>query len=343
MSANKNANTLLRQQTLLKCIPTDKGIRSTELLELIANEGFNVSHRTLQRDLDVLSQYFPIYSETEEKPYLWRSTELGGLRTHIDTISLTDALSLMLVEKSLKQLLPPAMQRHLQNNFEHSRQLLNTLKDDYNAQWLDKVASVMPDMGFKPPVINEALLKEIQEALLRDQTIRTYYQAKQKVAAIEYHLMPLALVQRGDVLYLIAQDITKGHENAAVKRFVMHRFQTVKRTYEQGIRPADFNLQQYIQDGAMHFSNGEALKLKAKVTAELAFYLTESPMSDDMVLMPLDEHFYELTATVHNSWQLNWWLKGQGANIAVLEPQSLRTQLSDNLRKALEAYGICDF
>lgn len=342
MSKNKNANTLLRQQTLLKFIPANAGIKSADLLSKLKSEGFEVTQRTLQRDLEVLSQYFPIYSETDKKPYLWRWSGLGINRTHIDSISLTDALSLMLVEKSLQQLLPPAMQRHLQHNFEHSRQLLNTLKDDDNAQWFDKVASVMPDSGFKPPSIDESLLTEIQGALLKDQTIVVRYLAAKNTSAAEYSLMPLALVQRGHVLYVIAQDITKGANTAQIKRFAMHRFQTVTRIHEQGIRPQNFNLQQYLQDGAMQFGNGDKLALKAKVSEELAFILNESPMSDDMKINQSEDGSYQLSATVINGWQLNWWLRGQGANIEVLEPQELRTRMRDNLRKTLAAYKIVD-
>ena len=339
MSKNKNANTLLRQQTLLKFIPANAGIKSADLLNKLKSEGFEVTQRTLQRDLEVLSQYFPIYSETDTKPYLWRWSGLGINRTHINSISLTDALSLMLVEKSLQQLLPPAMQRHLQHNFEHSRQLLNTLKDDDNAQWFEKVASVMPDIGFKPPSIDESLLTEIQEALLKDQTIVVRYLAAKNTTAAEYSLMPLALVQRGHVLYVIAQDITKGANTAQIKRFAMHRFQTVTRTYEQGNRPPNFNLQQYLQDGAMQFGNGDKFALKAKVTEELAFILNESPMSDDMKIIQSEDETYQLSATVNNGWQLNWWLRGQGANIEVLEPQELRARMRDNLRKTMEIYG----
>jgi predicted DNA-binding transcriptional regulator YafY len=339
MSANKNANTLLRQQTLLKFIPANEGIKSAELLYKLKSEGFEVTQRTLQRDLEVLSQYFPIYSETDTKPYLWRWSGLGINRSHIDSLSLTDALSLMLVEKSLQQLLPPSMQRHLQHNFEHSRQLLNTLKDDDNAQWFDKVASVMPDSGFKPPSIDDGLLTEIQGALLKDQTIVVSYLKTKNTTAVEYSLMPLALVQRGHVLYVIAQDITKGANTAQIKRFAMHRFQTVTRTHEQGIRPQNFNLQQYLQDGAMQFGNGDKLAFKAIVTEELAFYLNESPMSDDMKIIQSEDGAYQLSATVINGWQLNWWLRGQGANIEVVEPQELRARMRDNLLKTLEIYG----
>jgi predicted DNA-binding transcriptional regulator YafY len=342
MSKNKNANTLLRQQTLLKFIPANEGIKSADLLNKLKSEGFEVTQRTLQRDLEVLSQYFPIYSETDTKPYLWRWSGLGINRTHIDSLSLTDALSLMLVEKSLQQLLPPSMQRHLQHNFEHSRRLLNTLKDSNsendNAQWFEKVASVMPDSGFKPPSIDDGLLTEIQGALLKDQTIVVSYLKTKNTTAVEYSLMPLALVQRGHVLYVIAQDITKGANTAQIKRFAMHRFQTVNRIHEQGIRPQNFNLQQYLQDGAMQFGNGDKLALKAIVSEELAFYLNESPMSDDMKINQSEDGSYQLSATVINGWQLNWWLRGQGANIEVVEPQELRTRMRDNLRKTLAAY-----
>jgi predicted DNA-binding transcriptional regulator YafY len=196
----------------------------------------------------------------------------------------------------------------------------------------------MPDSGFKPPSIDDGLLTKIQGALLKDQTIVVSYLKTKNTTAVEYSLMPLALVQRGHVLYVIAQDITKGANTAQIKRFAMHRFQTVNRIHEQGIRPQNFNLQQYLQDGAMQFGNGDKLALKAIVSEELAFYLNESPMSDDMKINQSEDGSYQLSATVINGWQLNWWLRGQGANIEVVEPQELRTRMRDNLRKTLAAY-----
>jgi len=144
------------------------------------------------------------------------------------------------------------------------------------------------------------------------------------------------------VRLVYTQAITEDANYAQIKRCAMNRFQTVSRIHEQGGRRQNFNLQQYLQDGAMQFGNSDKFALKAKVTEELAFILTESPMSDDMKIIQLEDGTYQLSASVNNGWQLNWWLRGQGANIEVVEPQELRIRMRDNLRKTLTAYEIVD-
>jgi predicted DNA-binding transcriptional regulator YafY len=46
-----------------------------------------------------------------------------------------------------------------------------------------------------------------------------------------------------------------------------------------------------------------------------------------------------LTATVNDTWQLRWWLMGQGAGVEVCAPQELRAEIKINLEKAVGQYS----
>jgi len=55
--------------------------------------------------------------------------------------------------------------------------------------------------------------------------------------------------------------------------------------------------------------------------------------------MQLAKDVYLLTATIKDSWMLQFWILSQGAEITVLQPKELRARIRDSLRAALSSYG----
>lgn len=70
----------------------------------------------------------------------------------------------------------------------------------------------------------------------------------------------------------------------------------------------------------------------------LADHLSEAPLSDDMQLTVLDDEHFHLQATVHDSWQLSWWLLSYSDQIEVLAPETLRQSTKAKLQAALAQY-----
>ena len=112
MPADENRNTLARQWEMLKMLPSRRpGITARELAERLAAEGFAVTKRTVERDLQALSGPFPICCNDHATPFGWyfapgSSLELPGL-------TVAEALTLKLVEQHLSRLLPATLLTHL--------------------------------------------------------------------------------------------------------------------------------------------------------------------------------------------------------------------------------------
>ena len=102
-------------------------------------------------------------------------------------------------------------------------------------------------------------------------------------------------------------------------------------------RPEGFSLDDYIARGGLQFGDGATLRLEARVAPWLAEILAETPLADDQQLVPSGEDF-RLTATVADSWQLRWWILSQGAGMTVLEPDTLRQEIAQTLKRALKGY-----
>ena len=329
MPAKTTRRTLSRQWELLKLLPSrGAGKTASELARELNEAGFVVSKRQVERDLWDLLEAFHLDCNEKSAPFGWKwppgaSAELPGL-------TLAEALSLRLIKDTVQPLLPASMLHALESRFALAEKKLASQVDDRSAaQWPDKVRSVPPTQPLLAPAIATDVLENVQEALLADRQIDADYFAMESDAPHPIRLHPLALVNRGPVTYLVAT----AWEYSDVRLYALHRITRANRLDEPSLRPVDFDLDQYIASGALQFINGKPLRLKARVSDYLARILKETPLSADQ---ELDGN--QLKATVQDTWQLMWWILGQGDAIEVLEPVRLREQVSDGLKRAMAAY-----
>ncbi|MGU9839849.1 MULTISPECIES: helix-turn-helix transcriptional regulator [Pseudomonas] len=178
------------------------GITTAELAARLHSAGYKISRRTIERDLIDLSLMFPLQCNDASAPYGWYWQP--GISVELQGITLTEALSLALVEDAIRPLLPNSMLRVLEPRFNHARQKLKTLSEDnHAARWLDKVASVRPDLNLQAPDIPEEILETLQQALLEEKQLQCQYYSAHSDKMSQLTLNPLALVQRGLITYLI--------------------------------------------------------------------------------------------------------------------------------------------
>jgi hypothetical protein len=94
----------------------------------------------------------------------------------------------------------------------------------------------------------------------------------------------------------------------------MHRISKAETLSHSFIRPKDFDLEQYDNDGRFGFGEGKRVNLRFRISKGAGFHLLESPLSTDQVVKEFDDQ-YQIQATVVESAQLHWWLRGFGDQI----------------------------
>ena len=325
--------TLSRQWELLRLLPgRSPGITSAELVIRLKDAGFSISKRSIERDLNELSLIFPLERNDRSIPYGWywsanACVDLRGL-------SVSEALSLALVEDAVRPLLPASMLKVLDARFSHARQKLEHLSTGNKAaRWLDKVASVRPDLNMQGPEGRERILETVQKALLEEHQLQCQYYSAHSDRTVELTLNPLALIQRGQVAYLIAtaQPFTD------VRQFAVHRFRALSMLDSPAQGLELFNLQDYLRSDALQFGSAEKIGLQAWISDNLARRLRETPLSTDMQLTAQDRG-HRLEATVSNSWSLRWWLLSQGSELIIEGPPALRQLIAETLSNAAAQY-----
>ncbi|WP_157981356.1 helix-turn-helix transcriptional regulator [Aliidiomarina sanyensis] len=334
MSAQGIRSTITRQWELLKLLPSRApGLTSKALAMRLNDEGLSVSKRTVERDLTELSCLFPIQCNDRSKPYGWYWQRDASL--DIPGISMAEALSLRLIEETVRPLLPHSVLESVESRFLLAKEKLSSLGDDQPLlSWSKKVAHVPAVLQQIPPYIDPVILETVQTGLLKERCVEVMYQSVGKAQPHTMCLHPLALVQRGTVTYLIAR--VNDYKDERI--FALHRVMSAELTEQAIHNEIGFDLKAYLAGGAFQFSTGERIELTIRVyNQDVIQLLRESPLSEDQRII---DHASELRvqATVSDSWQLRWWLMSWGEHIEVQEPLALRKELGQRLVKAAEFY-----
>jgi predicted DNA-binding transcriptional regulator YafY len=318
---------------MLKIIPSrGPGITTKEITQILADEGFSVTKRQIERDLRQLQESFPLDCNDKGTPYGWRWIE--GVSLNIPGVSLTESLSLHLIEKTIRSLLPQTVLKAIEPRLRQADSKLKSLSSNSTlARWSDKVRTFTPAMPLLPPEINPDVLDNIQSALLTEHKLEVNYLSLDSDTAKPLILNPLALVQRGEVTYLIAT----AYKYDDIRLYAIHRFTSASTQHEQAVRPIDFNLDKYLNSGFMQFGTGSNIKLEAFVDEWLVRILNETPLSDDQKITKNGDLF-RVKATLSDSWQLHWWILSQGESIEIVKPVLLRHKIKNSLSSALSKY-----
>lgn len=294
-----------RQWLLLQHIKRGSWIGTAELQQRLQREGVDVNLRTIQRDLNALVEKFPL-EPNGLSPQGWRWKQDAPL-VSLPHMTSGQALTFMMVEQHLQNLMPASVRDELRPWFDCARQQVKQGSAGIH-RWANMVRIVPATQPLISPVIAEEALHTVQEALLTGRRLDVLYESRSKKAALNLEIDPLALVQRGPVLYLIATR----QDAEDVRLFAMHRFRKAWLREEKAHRPKGFVLDEFLAKGGMGFGNGKMKKLKAVFTREAGEHLYESRLSEDQKITELPDGRLEVKATVADTPQLEWWLMAMG-------------------------------
>jgi predicted DNA-binding transcriptional regulator YafY len=324
---------LARLWEMLKRLPSRApGITARELVDQLNRAGFTVTKRAVERDLVELASVFGIECRNKGTPFGWYW--MRGQGAELPALTVADAVSTRLVEELLTPLLPPAILEPLHSRFEHARHKLSDLAlENKAAAWPQKVRYVQPSLPMVAPIVDAEVLHTVQKALMDNLQLVVTYQRPSGTTSEGLVLHPQALVQRGQITYVVAT----AYEYDDVRLYALHRMTKAEINFNACHQVPDFDLDAYLQAGALQFESGEAFKLEARVDADLAGILKETPLSLDQTL-DADVDGFRLAASVQDTWQLWWWLLSQGASIRVTSPESLLERIKAHTHQMVDCY-----
>ncbi|PLC06035.1 WYL domain-containing protein [Variovorax sp. RO1] len=312
-----NLETLLMSLEILKRIPRGRKISAPELHRQLEAAGFVRDLRTVQRQLDSLSEHFEIERDDRSRPYgySWKPQSFG---LALPTLNEQESVLLTLAEQQLHSILPAKLMKSMEGFFDQARLRSQSALDKRKpGPWLDKVRVVSLYPRLLPPVLQEGIFENVSNALYSDHWLEIDYRnaSGRRTSA---RVMPLGLAQQGARLLLACR--FDGYQDD--RSLSLHRMDRAKDTGISFERPPDFDLERYDDEGRFGFGQGKTIQLVFRLPAEPALHLKESPLSSDQKVVEVNGQ-YEFRASVVESRQLRWWLRGFGKQLTLISPKSL--------------------
>lgn len=327
-------DTSLRLLAMLRAIPRrSPGISSRELKAKLATRGYEVSKRTVERDLVRLCEQFPLVTEGSHPEYWsWMPGAADYALPGHDPMS---ALTWQLVEEYLQPLLPISIRDELEPQFRSARNFLRETGSGKLRRWRERVRYLPRAMPLPPPKIAPDVLDSVYTALLEGRQLEVYYRSRGQLRARPLTLNPLALVVRETVYYLVT--VVEPFEDTV--HTALHRMGRPK-VLESAVREPDgFDLDAHIKAGRFQYASGRKVRMVARFDEYAAQALLEAPLSPDQDSTPLDDGRIEIAVTVMESHQLIWWLLGFGSNVEVVAPQELRNTVAKEIERQWARYA----
>lgn len=331
-----NQDTLIRQWHMLRLVPRYPQKATVQHVRgALQDEGFEVTERTVQRDLNELSLVFPLTVDDREKPYGW-SWQKDAPSFNLPGLTVPEALTLSLAEQHLITLLPVSMMHQLKPYFSAAHKRLDAEPQPHRGRsWLEKVRTVPPTQPLIPPKVLPNVQAIISEALLHERQAEIQYLKRGEKKEATYRIHPLALVQRGPMLYLYCRLFD--YEDARI--LAMNRITAATLLREAAIYPKNFSLDEKVDAGIWGFGGGEQISVELIFEQGYGDHLLESSLSKDQHIEEMAGGKLRVSATVANTPQLRWWLMGFGAGVEVILPAHLRSEMATEYQRLCKKYS----
>lgn len=316
------ADSNLRLLLILQKIPRfPRSISTQQIREQLLDDGYEVTLRTIQRDLSSLSAKFPLQQTDPTgrgKTGVAWCFMLNSPQHAFPLMDTTAALTLLMGIEHLQQVLPPQILEYLQPLKAEAQQSLQNLHKGPYGQWLDKVR-VLPQQILLPPAIEQTALEAIYRALLEGrQFVASYFNKSEQI------IHPYGLVQRGNTFYLLCRFF----HYPDVRITALHRYSHVELLDKAVTDFPEFNIDSYLNTGAMQWpiKDHTPIELQLRINQWLYGHLIEAKLAATQTIQEDKSKagWYVLTAPVIDSHDLRWWLLSRGDALEVLEPKALR-------------------
>ena len=320
-----STETISRQWDILRLIPRlPRRITVREIHEQLPAADYHVSVRTVQRDLISLSRKFPLSCDEEGRTQCWYWMKDAD-QLLLPHMTGSMAATLLLARDYLKPVLPAAVLGELDSFFEHASEVLD---DTPLKGWNKKVRILDRGPMLIPPKVSGSVRDVVYQGLLENRQITAGYKARNKATHKDYTLNPLGMVVKGGVFYLVVT--FAGYTD--IRQLALHRMNKAQLLDSKVERPKGYSLKGYIEDdqGFSYPLSPEKIRLELLFDAEAAFHLTETMLAPDQTVDFKKDGRMLVKATVADSDELRWWLRGFGDAVEVKKPRRLAKEFSGN-------------
>lgn len=179
-------------------------------------------------------------------------------------------------------------------------------------------------------------LTTIMEAMLENAVLTIEYRKYLSTETDIRTIRPYALKEFQKRWYTVAYSESAGD----LRTFALDRIAGIRRTGERFKMPAGFNVEKLFEPSfGIYLPEGEKpVLVKIRTTLREASYLEDLPLHPSQILISKDSGSCVFAMTLIPNPGFIMELCGRGDRLEVLEPESLRNAVREELKKALSQY-----
>jgi predicted DNA-binding transcriptional regulator YafY len=317
---------VIRQWKILKTVEAGRH-NTTQTLA----KDHGVTERTIRRDIEALQEAgFPLYDDREDGRRVWRLVE-GYKQKLTQSFSLAELAALYFGKNLLSYLGGAPFAQDLESAFAKIREALPARSLPYLARVQDLFAArpePRKDYSRKKDVI-----AGLVDATLHERQVKVAYYSFNSRKTKAYTLDPYRLVYYHGGLYLYA----RAHEHGEVRTFAVERIERIEVLEATFEVPKGFNVSEYAR-GAFGIAGGPAVAVVLEVDAAVAAYVRERVWHESQELEERPDGSLVLRMKVTPGFELKSWIKGFLPHVRVVEPATLRQELSTEIEEARAFY-----
>jgi predicted DNA-binding transcriptional regulator YafY len=294
------------------------------------SEELECTRRTVYRDLDALQfAGFPVTSEKRDGRVHYRLLEsfrIGDVPFTTDEI-----LALAFGEDLLRTLEGTVFHDSVQSALAKIRASLSPALTDYLAR-LGQSFRVLPG-PHKSYAQYRDTIRALNDAVLARKTVRIRYRTGGTGAASSRDVDPYRVWYRSGGLYVVGLD----HRSKELRTFAVDRIGAIASTGRRFETLTGFDFESYVSAsfGVVH---EPAIRVRIRFEKAWATYVEERTWHPSQKLTKLGGGRLELAMEVGGASELRSWVLSFGAGAEVLEPDSLRDEVSRELDGARARY-----
>lgn len=305
---------LLRHWAMLRLIPRHpRRIDTRRIRDELERQGYDITLRSIQRDLNKLSAMLPLCSDQSKPQGWWWQADADLLE--IPGLDPQAALVFKMAELHLKQVLPASTLDSLRPWFRAANGVLDALPDGVGG-WMDKVRILPSGPPLIPPTVNQDVQSAIYQALFENRRVALNYRPRGATTAKSYEINPMSVVQRGHLIYIVCT--LWDYSNPML--LLMHRIESAAVMDTPATCPEGFDVDGYIAQGELGYRVGPPLVLRLVLDPTLEQVFSETRLSEDQELEQENDGKILLSATVQDTKELRAWLRSFGPLVSILEP-----------------------
>jgi len=320
---------LFRQWELIKVLQAHRfGVSAEELAARL-----ECSKRTVQRDLAVLQDIFPIGHEQRDRgKRFWRLAR-DTVESEKLQLTMTEMLSLFLSQQLLLPLAGTQFGDGLQTAIQKIRALLPARALTY-FECLDE-SFFVKSLANHDYSGQDKEIRILNEAILNQKVVRVVYHSASKGREVISEFHPYGMVLLHASLYCIGY-LACYDEVRTIKVARIRGLTRLEQTFE---KPADFSLAGCYQGAFGVFQAGEKQRIRVEFTGWAATNVREMQWHPSQKITRDAGGKVVATFELGNTVEFKRWVLGFGRHARVVSPKALADDIREELRQALQAHS----